>query len=240
MLTTNKKWAAYTGHLGDRPDVHIHQGDGRSYLARSDTKYNLVWYVAPDSYAATNAVSSGAFVLSESYLYTRQMIKETMKHLSDDGIMVVQFGELNFEKEPSRTSRYVVTARKALEQMGITDPAQHILVTTGFTPAGDHSTIIVKRTPFTTEEVNRFLGGVAKLPDHRPIAAPGHTYNEGVVSQLTSGSDREVNHLVSTSPKKHHRDLRRRAVLLALHLVPLRCEAHRRTTGPAESRRCHR
>ena len=81
--------------------MDIHQGDGRSYLARSDGTYDLVWYVAPDSYAANNAASSGAFVLSESYLYTTEMIEETLEHLSDDGIMVVQFGELDFERSPT-------------------------------------------------------------------------------------------------------------------------------------------
>ncbi|MGH9217262.1 MAG: hypothetical protein ACRDZS_13465, partial [Acidimicrobiales bacterium] len=62
--------ADYTGHLAERPEVELHQGDGRSYLARHDTNYDLVWFPAPDSYAATNAATSGAFVLSESYLYT--------------------------------------------------------------------------------------------------------------------------------------------------------------------------
>ena len=71
-------FADFTGHLADRPDVDIHEGDGRSYLARSDGSYDLVWFVAPDSYAATNAASSGAFVLSESYLYTTEMIEETL------------------------------------------------------------------------------------------------------------------------------------------------------------------
>ena len=71
------RFADYTGHLPERPEVHLHQGDGRSYLARSDRAYDLVWFVAPDSYAATNAASSGAFVLSESYLYTAEMIEET-------------------------------------------------------------------------------------------------------------------------------------------------------------------
>src|SRR5690606_4711674 len=84
-------FADYTGHLPERPEVHLTQGDGRSYLARQDGQYDLVWFVAPDSYAATNAASSGAFVLSESYLYTKEMIKETLEHLTDDGIMVVQF-----------------------------------------------------------------------------------------------------------------------------------------------------
>ena len=32
------------------------------------------------------------------------MIKETLQHLTDDGIMVVQFGELDFATAPNRTA----------------------------------------------------------------------------------------------------------------------------------------
>ena len=53
------RFADFTGHLAERPDVHLTQGDGRSYLARTDTRYDLVWYVAPDSYAANNAAALG-------------------------------------------------------------------------------------------------------------------------------------------------------------------------------------
>ncbi len=186
----------YTGHLAERPDVHLHQGDGRSYLARSDTKYNLVWYVAPDSYAATNAASSGAFVLSESYLYTKQMIKETLKHLTPDGIMAVQFGELNFTQAPNRTSRYVVTARKALEELGVRDANNHLLVAAELTDHGDLSTIIVKRTPITSAEADGFVAGVKNLPDHHVVAVPGRPPDGSIVSRLASGSPREVTSIV--------------------------------------------
>ena len=67
-------------------------------------------------------------MLSESYLYTSEMIEETLEHLTDDGIMVVQFGELDFDRVANRTSRYVVTARDALEKLGVDDPSQHVLV----------------------------------------------------------------------------------------------------------------
>ena len=56
----------------EHPRVNYVQGDGRTFLARSDDEYDLIWFVAPDSYAASNAATSGAFVLSESYLYTRR------------------------------------------------------------------------------------------------------------------------------------------------------------------------
>ena len=90
------RYRKFSGDLPHQPGVDIHQGDGRSFLARSSDSYDLVWFVAPDSYAANNAASSGAFVLSESYLYTSQMIKESLEHLTDRGVMVVQFGELDF------------------------------------------------------------------------------------------------------------------------------------------------
>ena len=196
-----KHFADYTGHLTKRPDVHLHQGDGRSYLARHKTKYNLVWYVAPDSYAATNAASSGAFVLSESYLYTTEMIKTTLQHLTGDGIMVVQFGELKFKESPNRTSRYIVTARKALQDLGVKNPNDHLLVAAQLSTAGDLSTIVVKRTPFTPAEANRFVSGLAKLPDQHPYAAPGHNFGASIVSRLASGSNADVASIVAHSSK---------------------------------------
>jgi hypothetical protein len=199
-LLTNH-FADYTGHLTKRPDVHLHLGDGRSYLARHNTKYNLVWYVAPDSYAATNAASSGAFVLSESYLYTSEMIKTTLQHLTNNGIMVVQFGELDFQGSPNRTSRYVVTARKALQELGVKDPNNHLLVAAQLSKVGDLSTIVVSRTPITPAETNRFLTGLAKLPDQHPIAAPGHNIDTSIVSRLASGTNAQVASIVDHSPK---------------------------------------
>lgn len=197
------RYADYTGRLTERPEVHLHQGDGRSYLARSDTVYDLVWYVAPDSYAANNAASSGAFVLSESYLYTSEMIQETLEHLTDDGVMVAQFGELDFAASPNRTSRYVVTARHALERFGVDDPSQHLAV--AFEGRGNLSTIVVKRTPFTADEARRFMAAVADIPQARAIHVPGETdpgTGAGIVSRLASASSAgEVAALVAAHPR---------------------------------------
>src|SRR5262249_5718578 len=175
---------------------------GRTYLARSKEDYNLLWYVAPDSYAATNAASSGAFVLSESYLYTKEAIVESLKHLSDDGIMVMQFGELDFEHRPSRTSRYVITARAAFSQLGIKDAPQHMLVSAFITHrSGDLSTIILKRSPFTAAEVARFRAAVPKLPDMHTVWAPGIRPNAGIVSQLAGAStDASARKIAATYP----------------------------------------
>lgn len=192
----------YTGDLTSFPQVNLTQGDGRSFLARSDQEYDLVWYVAPDSYAANNAASSGAFVLSESYLYTSNMIEETLEHLTDDGISVAQFGEVDFADRPNRTSRYIVTARKAMEDFGIEDPSQHLLVATSEDPlSGGLSTIMIKRTPFTPEEVERFTSSIQGVDRGAFVYAPGVPPADSVVAQLAGAADSaEVDRLVADYP----------------------------------------
>lgn len=160
------KFADYAGNIADNPKVNYVNGDGRSFLARSDDRYDLVWYPAPDSYSASNAASAGAFVLSESYLYTSETIVDSIEHLSDDGILAAQFGEFNYAVKSNRTTRYVSTVRHALDQLGIEDPSGHVLVATqDNVGASVASTVLVKRTPFTDEEVERFTGMVADFTE---------------------------------------------------------------------------
>src|SRR5262249_47574665 len=53
-------FADYTGHLATDKRVTLVNGEGRSFLARDDTRYDLIWVVAPDRYPAMNAATSGA------------------------------------------------------------------------------------------------------------------------------------------------------------------------------------
>ena len=200
LLTDHYK--DYSGDLGHQPGVSLHNADGRTYLARSKEHYNLLWYVAPDSYAATNAASSGAFVLSESYLYTKEAIVNSLKHLSHDGIMVMQFGELDFTNRPSRTARYVMTARAAFADMGIKDAPRHMIVSAYITHrTGDLSTIILKRTPFTAAEVERYRAALPKLPEVHNVWAPGTKPEPELVSQLASAStDASARKIAATYP----------------------------------------
>ena len=196
-----ERFADFTGDLTSYPQVNLTQGDGRSFLARSPEQYDLIWYVAPDSYAASNAASSGAFVLSESYLYTADMVETTLEHLSDRGIAVAQFGEVSFADRPNRTARYLLTAREAFRRLGIEDTSQHILVATStdvYAPAV--STIALKREPFTQEEVERFVANVPDADGGTLIYAPGFEPAPGIVSQLPTASDQEIEAILADYP----------------------------------------
>ena len=41
-------FAEYSGNIANLPNVNYVQGDGRTFLARSDDAYDLIWFVAPD------------------------------------------------------------------------------------------------------------------------------------------------------------------------------------------------
>ena len=169
-----KKMADYNGHLAQNPRVHYVNADGRSYLARSHNKYNLIWYPAPDSYSATNASSASAFVLSESYLYTSDAIKVSLKHLAPGGLLVNQFGDNDFNNFPTRTARYVESVRTALGQLGVDHPENNIMVSsTPDSPFPNLSTIVVKMTPFTAAEIARFTDTMPNLKGSRVAYAPG-------------------------------------------------------------------
>ena len=172
LVTTT--YAGFDGHLAQNPAVHYVTGDGRSYIARSDKRYDLIWYPAPDSYAASNGALSSAYVLSESSLYTTNALVADLKHLDDRGLFVAQFGEVD-DVHDLRTTRFVATARQALTDLGINDPANHILVVmnqTKFVANIPLSTIVVKRGAFTPQEIASFQTAARRIPDTSVLSGP--------------------------------------------------------------------
>ncbi|HCS17968.1 MAG TPA: hypothetical protein DIW45_09580, partial [Erythrobacter sp.] len=155
-------FADYNSHIVDADHVTLVNAEGRAFLSQDTNRYDLIWFVAPDSYAAMNAASSGAFVLSESYLYTKEMIAESLAHLTPDGIVCAQFGDPQLENRPKRTARYLTTAREAFRDQGIENFADHVLVasTPGF--AFRSATILLKRTGFDDDEARRFMAAAKR------------------------------------------------------------------------------
>jgi len=187
LLTTRFK--ALTGNLADDPRVRLVNAEGRAFFESTAERSDLIWFVAPDSYAAMNAAMSGAFVLSESYLYTAEMIESAFAHLGPNGTVCAQFGEIRYEQKPNRTTRYLTTAREAFRRMGIEDFSRHVLVTTSTGFAFATSTILLRREPFTADEVARLRERAATTSTRVRFAGetsePGHP----VTAVITLASD---------------------------------------------------
>ncbi len=196
------RYADYTGHILDDPRVNYVQGDGRTFLARSDADYDLIWFVAPDSYAASNAATSGAFVLSESYLYTRQMVETAFDHLTPGGAIVAQFGDFAFDQRPTRTARYITTARAALHNR-VDDFSQNIGLIVDYDDTnflGKVSTIILFASPVSSSTVDRIDNSLQDLPRSQAKYLPGEVRVDGLTSDLITLNDDEAAAVVDEYP----------------------------------------
>lgn len=188
------RYAGFSGNIANDPRVNYVQGDGRTFLARSDDSYDVIWFVAPDSYAANSAATAGAFVLSESYLYTTEMIEKAFDHLTPDGVMVTQFGENEFDTRPIRTPRYLVTMRDAVADR-IDDFGAH----TGLIVESDEefalvrvSTIMLFRSAPDDATAARVVDAVAHVPAARTMHFPGLPTVPSLSTDLIVGDAAEV------------------------------------------------
>ena len=197
-------FADYAGNITEHPDVNYVQGEGRTYLARSDESYDIVWFVAPDSYAASNAATAGAFVMSESYLYTREMIEEAFDHLSPGGVIVAQFGDLNFAVRPMRTARYLVTARSAIgDDIGGDAFADHVGLIyegAGSTQFETISTIMLFKDRVDATTSQRVQESARNVPDAQTLYLPSGPRVDGVTSDVIDAPDDKLVRIVDEYP----------------------------------------
>ncbi len=154
LVASEDLYRDYAGGLyTDYPQIQIELAEGRNFVARSKEKYDLIQFSQVDTWAAA---ASGAYSLSENFLYTTEAFLDYYDHLTDDGMLTV--GRWYFEP-PQQAFRLVTIGATALEQRGVTDPAQHFVVVR----AGDTSTFIMKRVPFTADEIARLRSVVNDL-----------------------------------------------------------------------------
>jgi len=155
------RYADYSFHLYDQPQVHIHVQDGRSYIRSSHEKYDVVQMTLVDTWASTAA---GAFALSENNLYTIEAFREYFDHLKPDGMIAITRWEF---KQPREALRVVSQGIEALHQVGVADPRQHFVLIAdgGLNEDGRPVLVLAKKTPFTTEEYAAVAAHVRDNPN---------------------------------------------------------------------------
>jgi spermidine synthase len=163
-----EKFPQLSRGLYERPEVHLHVEDGRSFVRRSADKYQVIQATLVDTWAATAA---GAFALSENNLYTSDAFREYLAHLTADGMLAVT----RWGFEPPRESlRLMSLAIDALTQLGEREPWRHVIVSRQGDPRGYGAldTVLISRKPFPPEDIARakaaFAAGI-----QQPVYYPG-------------------------------------------------------------------
>ncbi|HEY6350748.1 MAG TPA: hypothetical protein VI636_15215 [Candidatus Angelobacter sp.] len=142
------RYADYSFHLYDRPQVHIHIQDGRSYIRSAQEKYDVVQMTLVDTWASTSA---GAFALSENNLYTVEAFREYFDHLKPNGFIAITRWEF---REPREALRVVSQAIEALHRSGVTDPRRNFMIVAdgSLNEDGRPVLVVAKKVPFTSDE----------------------------------------------------------------------------------------
>lgn len=89
-------------HPYQSPKVNVVVTDGRAFLQRTDTKYDLIVFALPDSLTLVSGQSS---LRLESYLFTLQAMESARDHLAPDGA----FAMYNYYRQPWLVDRLANT-----------------------------------------------------------------------------------------------------------------------------------
>jgi spermidine synthase len=176
------RYADYAQHLYERPEVHIHVTDGRSYLRSTPQHFDVVQMTLVDTWASTAA---GAFALSENNLYTVEAFREYFDHLRPGGMIAITRWEF---RHPREALRVVSVAIEALHRLGVANPARNFVIASQGALDEDGIPVIVlaKKSAFTAEEeaaVNEHLQKYAQLtPLYLPSSPGRNPFSELIAS----------------------------------------------------------
>ena len=114
--------ADYSGHIYTADRVNVVEDEARSFIRRSSDRYDLIQMTVVDSYAA---LASGAYALSESYLYTAEAFDDYLSHIADHGALAV--GRF-YRDPPVEMLNTAALGVDALSRRRIADPLAHLAV----------------------------------------------------------------------------------------------------------------
>lgn len=108
----------FSGNLYNQPGIDVVVNEGRSFVQRDQTKYEVISLPLVDTWASTIA---GNLSLVEGYLYTVEAFQDYLGHLSHGGVLTISRWFIDGD-------RLVSLFTAAARQMGIRDPESHVIV----------------------------------------------------------------------------------------------------------------
>jgi spermidine synthase len=181
------RYADFAQHLYERSEVHMHVGDGRSFIRKATAQYDVVQMTLVDTWASTAA---GAFALSENSLYTTQAFREYFDHLKPDGMIAVTRWEF---RQPREALRVVSVAMEALNQLGVNDTSRNFIVISqgDLNEDGIPVAVLAKKSAFTPEEEETVRQHLRDYPPLKLLYAPSER-GSNAFAQLIQSNDPEA------------------------------------------------
>jgi SAM-dependent methyltransferase len=149
IVRIDTKRLAWFSGFNRIPGFELHADEGRSYLTRTQEKFDLIQASLVDTWAATSA---GAMTLSENSLYTVDAWQVFYRDLKPGGL--ITFSRWYYGPEVAQTYRLFSVAWAMLLREGVADPSRNIVLISSDKVA----TILVSNQPFSAQDLRKLHG----------------------------------------------------------------------------------
>jgi len=180
-----QEYADFNGHLAEQPGVNIVNDEARNWLSRSGNQYGIIQCSLVDTYAAS---TSGAFVLTENSLYTKEAVLHYLKHLEPGGVLsLLRWGN---EEEPQQLTRLLYLTKDAFKRLGLTNIEKHVMLICAPYRLGDISVgnMLVSKEEFSKADID-LIQSLCKELGYKALLLPDLVKKEPFYSALTNPSD---------------------------------------------------
>ena len=192
IFNTVKSYGYKAGNLYEHPFVSAYVDEGRSFISRSNEKFDIIYIPFVDTWAS---VSSGGLGVSENFLYTIEGFQEYYEHLEEDGKIITVRWLID-------SPRFVATFAELLQQNDFarTDLEKHLMIVSSDSVKKDPSVTmtIFSKSAFTNDEIQHMYDSITKN-GYKPIIVPGLVVLEPYPAYLNGEiSNEEFYQLFST------------------------------------------
>lgn len=146
--------------------VALYNAEGRHFISSAGKKYDVISMTGIDTLSALN---SGAYVLTENYLYTVEAIGQYLNALKPGGTMFMMYLMVDQPREGLRMANLFLYGA---ERLGVNNPSQCIMVIAWHFAPTTWAATLIKKEPFTAKEVETILNRINGQPDLSVIYIP--------------------------------------------------------------------
>ena len=145
--------------LASNPKITLLKSDGRSYVARSKEKYDIIQISGVDT---VSALEWGAYIQAENYVHTLDAYMDYLKHLKPEGILSIGLVELH---PPRNMFRACVMLVEAMRRLGIEHPERKIILV----QQAQYIQLLARKKDFTSGEIKRYQALLKQYTSPHPI-----------------------------------------------------------------------
>ncbi len=147
--------------------INVFVMDGRSFVEQTELQFDMITLENTHFNRGWGTAGTGREPTPE-YLYTSQALHSYLDHLTINGVVVVEEPVFVASREVP-VWKLLFTMRQVLLERGYAQPEQHFFVFQWTTRTANFIQILMKKTPFTGQEVSALLNWLGDIDNIRAI-----------------------------------------------------------------------